>query len=305
MKHFKKRTIRWVFIISLLLLLTIGYAFISYIAPALILIPYKQTAHHCIIDYNVKYDTLRVETEDQLVLFGYYVHAQTPTVLSTIICLHGKGGLKEHYIPLAEELSNRGHNVVIFDQRAHGESEGKYCTYGYYEKRDVQSIIDTIRVRYPKTKIGVWGTSLGGAVALQAMQVDKRIDFGIVGSTFTNLENIIYDYADRLLNIQTSLILEPAIQNAEKLANFSIDEVKPVESVKHIRQPILLMHGEADERIDVAYGKTLFANLKSEQKELILVEGGKHNGLLAHGGAELKEKVYTFINKIVLETEPQ
>jgi pimeloyl-ACP methyl ester carboxylesterase len=53
-------------------------------------------------------------------------------------------------------------DVLAYDSRAHGESGGNACTYGYYEKRDLSRAIDLIGLR-PVVALGI---SLGAAVAL-------------------------------------------------------------------------------------------------------------------------------------------
>lgn len=60
----------------------------------------------------------------------------------TIILLHGIRGYKEHFSELAIRLNGKGYNTLALDLRAHGDSDGKYCTYGFYEKYDVQKAVD-------------------------------------------------------------------------------------------------------------------------------------------------------------------
>lgn len=90
-------------------------------------------------------------------------------------------------------------DTFIFDSRAHGESQGKYCTYGFYEKKDISAIVDFIGPKYRNVNIGIWGNSLGAAVAIQAMEYDSRILFGIIESTFTDLSQIVFDYKKCIL----------------------------------------------------------------------------------------------------------
>src|SRR5690606_9172354 len=49
------------------------------------------------------------------------------------------------------------------DRRAHGQSTGGMCTYGFLERRDLGLLLQTVR----PGPIVLIGTSLGGAVALQ------------------------------------------------------------------------------------------------------------------------------------------
>ncbi|MFT6411105.1 MAG: alpha/beta superfamily hydrolase, partial [Flavobacteriales bacterium] len=81
-------------------------------------------------------------------------------------------GSKEFQLKYAEAFVDLGLNVVVFDLRAHGQSGGENCTYGYCEKHDVSSIIDWLTASGVEGQIGLYGTSLGGAIALQTAAID-------------------------------------------------------------------------------------------------------------------------------------
>jgi len=202
---------------------------------------------------------------------------------------------------------------IVFDARAHGKSGGQYCTYGFNEKKDVADIVDFIKAKTPDLPIadaidfintekvdlpiGIWGNSLGGAVALQALEYDERIQFGVIESTFTELDQIVIDYKKRMLGFGFRFMSDYALKLAGEIANFKSAEVKPIESVKNIEQPILITHGDADKNISYKYGQQLFDNLKSEDKEFVLVEGGGHADMYIQGGAEYKAKIMGFIER--------
>ena len=62
----------------------------------------------------------------------------------TIIIAHGLGASKSDYVNLSGFLSSNGFNVLLFDFRAHGESEGKSCSLGLKEQLDITAAIDYI-----------------------------------------------------------------------------------------------------------------------------------------------------------------
>ena len=128
------------------------------------------------------------QTQDNLTLEALYFPTSRDTVNGTIILLHGIRAYKEHFASLAHGLTLLGFNAVALDMRAHGKSNGTHCTYGVKEKHDVSDLIDHLQLsEHIEGSIGIWGQSLGGAVALQAMAHDPRIEFGVVESAFASL----------------------------------------------------------------------------------------------------------------------
>ena len=156
-------------------------------------------------------------------------------------------------------MAKQGINAVVFDLRAHGKSEGEYCTYGFYEKNDISQIIDMILDENPNESIGIWGNSLGGAIAIQALELDKRLKFGVIESTFTSLRQIVYDYQKRAAKgIGVPFLCDLALQEAGKIANFDPNQVQPLNSATNIEQAVFVAHGDSDDNISVEYGKTTF-----------------------------------------------
>lgn len=268
-----------------------------HVAPYMIISPPRIQGTIYPADLGLDAAELKISTEDSLILRGYHIKSSMPSK-GTMILIHGIGGCKEHFLLLAKELSEFGWESVVFDQRAHGESDGRFCTYGYFEKSDVMQIVDYLLAENPNQKIGLWGNSLGGAVALQVMAADERIAFGLIESTFTELDVIVSDYQKRFAGgVGSKWLTDYVLKNAGKIAGFNPDDVKPVVSAAKITNPVLIAHGDSDDNISVVYGSLLYEALGSAEKELIIVEGGEHYGLFETGGDSYKNQLFDFIRR--------
>ena len=82
-----------------------------------------------------------------------------------IVIMHGHGGSYDFDLYRAPALHEAGFNVLLFDFRAHGRSEGKRMTFGYEERRDVQAAIEFLHQRGMQ-HIGLLGFSYGGMAAM-------------------------------------------------------------------------------------------------------------------------------------------
>ena len=283
-------------IITIILIVALAVLF-KQGSPYLILKPFRNHLDKKPSDYGLLADTLNVKTKEGYRLKGFLIKPKIDSPKAVIIMLHGISGYKEGFLKAAQEMANEGIASVIFDQRGHGESEGEYCTYGFYEKQDVSKIIDFVKMSYPNQTMGIWGSSLGGAVAIQALEYDKRLNFGIIESTFTDLDAIVYDYMQHRLGFRNRFLAHWALLEAGKIGNFEPNQVKPIESVKHIAQPIFIAHGDKDERIKVGYGQQLYENAASKDKTLEIIQGAGHHNLSSIGGEAYAQKINQFIKK--------
>jgi len=211
--------------------------------------------------------------------------APSPAVMSprpaaTIVYLHGVADNRESAAGVVARFLARGYRVIAYDSRAHGESDGNACTYGFYEKDDLRRVIDTL----PPGPIVLIGTSLGAAVALQEAVDDRRVTTIVAAETFSDLRTVATERAPLFFTRGT---IERAFRVAERDAAFEVDQVSPVRAAARIAVPVLLVHGDADIDTPSAHSERVRAALKGPSR-LILVPGARHNESL-HGAAVWRE----------------
>lgn len=264
-------------------------------------------------NYGLQAEAFEVRTPDSILLQGFYIpapHAAVPVAYSTLqstgmrksgtktlIILHGISSCKEFFIPVAEKLVGEGINVVLLDLRAHGQSGGEYCTFGYYEKHDLREVVDMLLARDSTQKIGIMGHSLGGAIALQALAFDQRLQFGIIESTFNSLESVVEQYGENYFGIRSPWLARHTLDKSGIIAHFDPYSVAPAESARHITQPVFVSHGDSDERIPWQLGQQNYMQLASPDKQWYLIPKAGHNGIWKAGGAAYEAALMGFLRR--------
>ena len=248
-------------------------------------------------DAGLPQENVTVETFDGLKLSCWFVR-QKKKARGTIIYLHGVGDCKIAGVPFARSLFDKGFNIFLYDSRQHGESEGYYCTYGYYEKRDVSAVISYLKSRkYIRVgKIGVFGTSMGGAVAIQAAAIDPRVACVISEGSYTALRVVFVDYQKRIIKLPWHFLRNVALVQSQKLANFKARLVAPIEVIKHVHVPILIVHGKNDSFIKSEYSRLLY-DAANKPKRLLLIEGAEHNDAWEVGGKTYERSIASFFKE--------
>ena len=87
------------------------------------------------------------------------------------------------------------------------------------------------------------------------------------------------------------------LDKSAAIAHFDPYAVRPFESAERIQQPVFMAHGDADERIPLAFGRINFEHLASAQKEWHTVRGAGHNGIWARGGVEYRAAMLQFLER--------
>ena len=211
-----------------------------------------------------------------------------------VVFLHGITDRKESGLNYAKELAELCQKTYLVDMRRHGDSGGKYCTYGYYEKHDVVSLIDKISSEKPGLPITLLGTSMGAAIAIQAAAIDGRVSRVIAIAPFYDLFSIALDHEYRRLGIRNEFLLRSVFRRAEKIAGFDASEVSPAKDITKIHVPILIVHGELDKTVKRQYPERL-AEL-NDRVELLSIKGAGHVDVLEKGGKEFVEKISEFLS---------
>ena len=249
-------------------------------------------------NYGLQGQKITVQTNDSLTLKGWFFPANSDSARATVIILHGISNCKETQFGKAKTLTHNGFNAITLDLRAHGESGGEFCTFGYREKYDIVAVVDSAMKLTGGKPVGIWGASLGGAIGLQAMGLDKRIAFGIIESTFDEFEKVAKEYgADYLFGLRSDMIVNRVIKKSGEIAHFEPATVKPVDAAAMIDRPVLFLHGDADDKIPIEFNRRNFEAVKSPDKQWITVPGGGHSNIWKFGGEGLERQVLSFLEQ--------
>lgn len=288
----------FLFLLSITLILLI-------IGPTLLLKPRRRTAGFyqslglpvTPAELRLPYEEINVMAAEGIKLNSWLIKSTQPA-RGTIVYLHGVADCKIDGIRLAKLLHDKHFNVMLYDARSHGESDGAFCTYGYFEKYDVLKIIDYLQTRTDVSigKIGIFGTSMGAAVALQAAAIDRRITAVVAENSFSTLRSIFDDYQKRMVRLPFHYLRNIVIKRSELMAKFKANDVSPLESVKQLHIPILYIYGTDDHLINCQYTLNLYEQTPG-MKEIFPIRGAKHNDTWKVAGVLYETRLLNFFEK--------
>ena len=212
-------------------------------------------------DLGLVYEQVTFTTRDGLALSGWFVPNEH-TRVKTVVLLHGYPADKGDILPALSFLHEK-FNLFLFDFRYFGQSEGAYSTIGAKETVDLAAAIQYLKMR-GIDEVGVWGFSMGGAVALMAAAEIPGIKVVVSESSYARLDLM----APELYRIP--LIKYPLAKLtllwAKLFLGINAREASPVESVKNLNTPILLIHSTNDEVISFKHAALLQEALKNNPK---------------------------------------
>jgi pimeloyl-ACP methyl ester carboxylesterase len=165
-----------------------------------------------------------------------------------------------------------GFDVIAYDSRAHGQSEGEACTFGVYEKQDLARVLEGIEVR----PIVLLGSSLGAAVALQTAAQSKAVAAVISVAVFSDLRTVGRERAPWFASEGN---IENAFKQAEERGRFRIDDASPLAAAPHITAPVLIIHGAEDVDTTPDHSQRVYQSLRAP-KRLLLVPGAGHDNTM-------------------------
>ena len=243
----------------------------------------------------MSFETVRIPTSDGLMLDAWYIPEAGAE--RTIIVCHGAGANKGNFIWFLDPLANRGYNVVFFDFRAHGGSEGRTLTYGLREWRDVLAVVDWLKVEHPDEarRIVGLGSSLGSMALALATARDERIDAVILDSPFRSPYALAHHHAARIPVIgplYVNIVL--AMMSAQTGTNFfapAADEAVP----RLGDRPAMFIHGDQDHMMPAEQARYLY-DLAAGPKALWFGPG-PHSNIITTAPGEYARRVFSFLDE--------
>ncbi len=238
---------------------------------------------------------------DHLTLKGWFIPApQSPRVL---VMVHGKGHHRADpdikLLNIGIELAWYGYNILMFDLRGHGESEGRRFSLGQYEVRDVQGAVDFLRKRgFAPGKIGLLGWSMGGATVLLAAPDLPEVPALMVDSAYADLGEIL----DREVPKKSGLpgwFTPGIIGMAQIMYGIDVYKIQPARSLERLNdRAIFIIHGEKDQLVPVSNAYLMYEKIKQfPQNKLWIVPAAGHTDAYKTKRREYTKQVSDFFNQ--------
>ncbi len=246
---------------------------------------------------GIAFEDVTIPSFDGTRLYGWWMSANRRG--PTAVVLHGVKKNRTDVLRAALILRRGGFNVLVFDGRGHGNSEGRYVTYGFYERRDVESAIEWLvkQKKIDRGRIGLVGESMGAAIALQVAAHNPWVRAVWADSPFASLRRVTEEFVQRVTRLPGA-VLNPLLWTTIQVANyrgkFDVRSVDPLALAARIKCPVHLAHGTADQVIAIAHSKAIYEALGGE-KEIWFVEGARHARSIRHARLEYSSRLTRFL----------
>lgn len=216
----------------------------------------------------------------------------------TIILVHGLGGNRYTNYPLAEFFLEEGFNVISYDQRSSGENPAKHTTFGYLERYDLADYVFFAKAQAPDKRIGIWGTSFGGATAGLALgyDIDNEVDFVILDCPISEMKYMI---EAEMTGMATGIPLSYLtwcgnVVNKLKLG-FTYGDADVPNAIKNTQAPVLIINSKVDMVTPYFMGVDIYNAIPHDNKKIWTVEDSEHAAIWLDYNEEYRNIVKEFI----------
>lgn len=147
-------------------------------------------------NYHLSYQDITFPSRDGVVLAGWWIPAPAgrDQAHGTVIICSGLEGSKDGDTEQALPLHHAHFNVLMFDWRGHGRSEGARVTLGAQEVHDLLGAVAYLESHFGINQVGILGFSMGAAVALMAAEQTEQIITVIADSPYLDLDDLLHHY---------------------------------------------------------------------------------------------------------------
>jgi uncharacterized protein len=247
-------------------------------------------------ELGVEFEEVQFQSSDGLRISGWWL--PRPTSDRVVVACAGHRGIKSDMLGIGSGLWRAGNNVLIFDWRSRGSSEGTFHTLAHHETRDLEGAIAYAGQRVPQARLGVIGYSMGAAVAILVAARTPAVQAVVADSPFTSIADLVR-YGSARRRIPGWAVTPLADMLTAARYGYRFGDVRPINHIAAIApRPLLLVHGTNDSVIPVSHAHQLF-EAAGEPKELWLHPDLEHCGAYFHDRATYIARVAQFFEQHV------
>lgn len=213
------------------------------------------------------FEEVSFTASDGVKLHGWFLPADNAQ--GTLLFFHGNAGNISHRLDSLHIFNALNLDVLIFDYRGYGQSEGSPTEQGTYLDAEAAWHYLTSERSIPAGNILLFGRSLGGAVAAHLASRHQAMGLALE-STFTSVPDMAAE-------------LYPLLP-VRWLASFRYNTKAALDAVSY---PLFIAHSPEDEIIPYTHGRMLFDSAR-QPKQFLKLSGGHNGGFLSDRSEYLK-----------------
>ncbi|MBQ5973638.1 MAG: alpha/beta hydrolase [Oscillospiraceae bacterium] len=253
-------------------------------------------------------EDLFLTARDGLRLHGTYYENPSPAGV-TVVLSHGFRSAPDFdFGAVCPFYFARGYDLLLIDQRAHGESEGRFNTFGDRERLDLCDWCNYVTVTRGKDRrILLAGISMGATAALLAAAQPGMTPSlcGVVADCgFTSPRREIVDIL-RSVRFPRFPIVPAGALAVRLFARTDLDAFSTVEAVKKLTVPVLFVHGDEDGLVQLGNTLENFNACASPEKELLIVPGAGHALSYLTDTPGTERALGAFLDSLFAPTSPE
>jgi uncharacterized protein len=229
-----------------------------------------------------------------LTLRGWWIPG---TRHETVVMVHGWTSSRREPMSKAGYLLDAGYNVLVFDLRGHGQSDGDYTTLGLTEPDDVAAAVAFARSRDPGP-IALLGYSMGGALAVETGARDADVTAVIEDSGYGSLDDVFRAGFQRLTGLPPVPFGLPLVAIGQLDLHMQLNGVRPVADAARLHKPLLAIVGTADKIVPPSEGLDIF-DAAPGPKQLLVVPGAGHVDAYRIDRARYERTVLDFLARTI------
>lgn len=243
-------------------------------------------------DLRLGFEAVAFPTRDGLRLKGWLVPALRPTERTVVVC-HGWAANKGDMLRRTHFLAAEA-NLLYFDCRFCGESEGDLLSVGFLEAMDFDAAMGFLKTRRPALvrRLGAYGQSMGAAVVLAGMTRHRELAASVLESPYLSHDQAVARFARSKLGVPYYPLMPLALWWIRLRLGADPETLSPRRLLDRLDgAAVLLAFGEKDPLVSPDEGRALFEPLRSP-KRFVLVPGAGHGE--CHESDDYRKEVVEF-----------
>lgn len=216
-----------------------------------------------------------------------------------IISVHGYKDSHKFMLPYGKAFYEKGYNVLLPDDRGHGESEGRYIGMGWLDKEDIARWVQWIVNRDSRAKIILHGVSMGGATVMMTAGKNLPHVAGYIEDCgYTSVWDIFACVMKRDYHLPAFPILHCSRVICRKKTGYDFVEASCIAQLKKCNKPMLFIHGEKDGFVPVEMGYQVYEAFPGE-KDIYIAKDAGHAQAMDCNPETYFNKIFEFIDMTI------